>query len=261
MNIFKLSKLRPRILENQKLKVTKLGFSSRRSSGVSSIQTPITKEFLQRHLTETRCHLTPELNLHLLTPSCPLYSAPATSSSLSDPWWSIFWPGGQVLARTILDSQHLVRNKHVLDLGSGCGAVAIAAMVAGAASVVANDIDPDAAVAVLANAELNKITGEIVTDTKNILEGNLDALQNIDVLLIGDMFYDEHIGGAVLNLCRKFKAMDSSKDILMGDPGRWFLETNQEVDTLFWSISKYSLGEECKKENYGFHQGIVWKFK
>lgn len=164
-----------------------------------------------------------------------------------------------MLARTILDSPHLVRKKKVLDLGSGCGAVSIAAVSAGATSVIANDIDPDAAIAVRANAELNNIKGEIATDTTNFLEGNEEDLKDIDVLLIGDMFYDEHIGGAVLNLCKRFKAMDSSKLILMGDPGRWFLESSSEVDRLFWSISKYSLGEECKKENYGFHQGIVWK--
>merc|ERR1712142_5600 len=234
---------------------------SRRSSGVSSIPRPVTKEFLETHLTETRCHLTPELNLHLLTPSCPLYFAPATCNPMSDSWWSIYWPGGQVLARTILDSPHLVRKKKVLDLGSGCGAVSIAAVSAGAISVIANDIDPDAAIAVRANAELNNIKGEIATDTTNFLEGNEEDLKDIDVLLIGDMFYDEHIGGAVLNLCKRFKAMDSSKLILMGDPGRWFLESSSEVDRLFWSISKYSLGEECKKENYGLHQGIVWKLK
>ena len=166
-----------------------------------------------------------------------------------------------MLARTILDNPHLVRKRKVLDLGSGCGAVSIAAIASGATSVVANDIDPDAATAVLVNAELNNITGGIITETRDILNSNLDILQEIDVLLIGDMFYDEHIGGAVLSLCRKFKAMGKSKEILMGDPGRWFLESSSEVDSLFWSMSKHALGKECKKENYGFHHGMVWRFK
>lgn len=35
-----------------------------------------------------------------------------------------------------------MRGFRVLDLGSGCGATAIAAAIAGAKSVTANDIDP-----------------------------------------------------------------------------------------------------------------------
>ena len=166
-----------------------------------------------------------------------------------------------MLARTILDNPHLVRKRKVLDLGSGCGAVAVAAIASGATMVVANDIDPDASTAALANAELNNITGNIVTDTRDILNSNFDVLKDIDVLLIGDMFYDEHIGGSVLNICKKFKALDRSKEVLMGDPGRWFLETSSEVDNLFWCMTKHALGEECRKENYGFHQGMVWRFK
>ena len=40
--------------------------------------------------------MTPELPLYLLTPSCRLYTAKEGDLSLGDPWWAIFWPGGQV---------------------------------------------------------------------------------------------------------------------------------------------------------------------
>ena len=83
----------------------------------------------------------PELPLYLLTPSCRLYTAKEGDLDLGDPWWAIFWPGGQVsilpssfptydakvLARFILDQPETVAKKRVLDLGSGCGAVSIAA--------------------------------------------------------------------------------------------------------------------------------------
>ena len=39
--------------------------------------------------------MTPELPLYLLTPSCRLYTA-KEEPDLGDPWWAIFWPGGQV---------------------------------------------------------------------------------------------------------------------------------------------------------------------
>ena len=87
----------------------------------------------------TSDHLTPELPLHLLTPSCRLYTAQAEVSP-AEPWWTVYWPGGQVrglveqrldtaqvLARYLLDNPALVRKKTVLDLGSGCGAVSLAA--------------------------------------------------------------------------------------------------------------------------------------
>lgn len=55
--------------------------------------------------------------------------------------------------RYILDNPEVVRGKTVLDVGSGCGVAALAAAHAGASLVCANDIDPLAAVAFLANAE------------------------------------------------------------------------------------------------------------
>ena len=69
----------------------------------------LTQEVITDQLAVSRGHLTPELSLRLLTSECPGYSAPASAHPLasdhdSDPWWAIYWPGGQVLARTILRS-------------------------------------------------------------------------------------------------------------------------------------------------------------
>lgn len=45
------------------------------------------------------------------------------------------------VCRYLLDNPAVCRGRTVLDLGSGCGASAIAAKLSGAAHVVANDID------------------------------------------------------------------------------------------------------------------------
>lgn len=45
------------------------------------------------------------------------------------------------VCRLLLDNPGVCRGKTVLDLGSGCGASAIAAKLSGAGHVVANDID------------------------------------------------------------------------------------------------------------------------
>jgi predicted nicotinamide N-methyase len=41
----------------------------------------------------------------------------------------------------LLDNASLVRGRRVLDVGCGCGASAIAAKMAGAINIIANDID------------------------------------------------------------------------------------------------------------------------
>ena len=41
-----------------------------------------------------------------------------------------------------MDNPDVVRGKSVLDIGSGCGATAIAAKMSGALRILANDIDP-----------------------------------------------------------------------------------------------------------------------
>lgn len=48
-------------------------------------------------------HLTPELSLHLITPNCEIWHSPATKFHFdNDPFWAIYWPGGQALSRFLL---------------------------------------------------------------------------------------------------------------------------------------------------------------
>lgn len=113
----------------------------------------------------TRDHMTPELKLFLLTENCPLYREPFTDkdgdggldsltrNTFQDPFWSIYWPGGQALTRFILDERERLFGSRgtqgagegnalrILDLGAGCGATAIAAKSTGPWQVVANDIN------------------------------------------------------------------------------------------------------------------------
>ena len=71
------------------------------------------------------------------------------------PFWAFPWAGGQALARYVLDNPGSVRGRRVLDAASGSGLVGIAAAMAGAASVVAGDIDPNAVTAIGMNAAAN----------------------------------------------------------------------------------------------------------
>src|SRR5690606_36021944 len=74
-------------------------------------------------------------------PEIQLYQA-GPASGLSrlggrPPYWSRPWAGGLALARYILDEPQLVAGRRVLDIGAGSGLVAIAAAMAGAATVTA----------------------------------------------------------------------------------------------------------------------------
>jgi predicted nicotinamide N-methyase len=78
-------------------------------------------------------------------------------TGLDPPFWAFAWAGGQALARYLLDHPETVTAKHVIDVASGSGLVAIAAAMAGAAAVTAYDIDPLAAAAITLNAAANHV--------------------------------------------------------------------------------------------------------
>jgi len=171
----------------------------------------------------------------------------------------------KVLARYVLDQPATVAKKKVLDLGSGCGAVSIAAKRSGASCVVANDIDPNCRLALEINAELCKQSLEGVEVLEaDLLNGDTDirreVLNSTDVILVGDMFYDEHIGGAVIDLCNTFKGLKRENEVYVGDPGRWALEEHSQFHTSFLCSAKYTLGETTRDENNGFSHGFIWRF-
>merc|ERR1712130_413522 len=57
-----------------------------------STNSSVTVDWMTKHLMLSKDHLTPQLSLYLLTEECPLYQAPVEGVSVSDPWWSIYWP-------------------------------------------------------------------------------------------------------------------------------------------------------------------------
>jgi predicted nicotinamide N-methyase len=81
-------------------------------------------------------------------------------AQLPAPFWAYPWAGGAALARVLLDVPGQVRGGFVLDFGAGGGVASIAAARAGAARVVANDLDPWA----LATARLAASRQDLVLD-------------------------------------------------------------------------------------------------
>ncbi len=170
------------------------------------------------HTVEAAAPLCPELRLRLMTEDCQLYRADegaAARAGLALPYWAIAWPGGQALARYLLDHPDWVRGKRVLDLGCGGAVEGIAAAKCGARAVVANDIDPLALVAAQANAALNGVTLE--TSVRDLIGQEIDA----EVLLAGDVCYQHELTARMLEWLRGCARRGLT--VLVGDPGRGFI--------------------------------------
>nr|XP_055048095.1 electron transfer flavoprotein beta subunit lysine methyltransferase [Misgurnus anguillicaudatus] len=199
--------------------------------------------------------LTPEISLRLITPNCRFWTEKPELWPFSDPFWAIYWPGGQALARYLLNNPEVSRGRRVLDLGCGCGASAIAAKLTGASHVVANDIDPIATVATKMNCELNGLD-PLPCITENMIGSKPD---NWDLILLGDMFYDEVLADDLhqwLHDC----ILTHGTQVLIGDPGRAQFESHN-IRKLLYKVAHFELPDSVKEENYGLTSSTVWYYK
>jgi predicted nicotinamide N-methyase len=170
--------------------------------------------------------LVPELLLHLADPGDPHEGLfPVWERSGRLPYWAFAWPGGQAVARHVLDRPGLVAGRRVLDVGTGGGVVAVAAALAGAAAVTAVDVDPEALGRAAANAAANGV--RITTRQGDVLDDALlgDPLLEdfplgdpVDVVLVGDLLYDAGTAPRVVALVQAWAA--DGRLVLVGEPER-----------------------------------------
>ncbi|WP_407292608.1 class I SAM-dependent methyltransferase [Stutzerimonas zhaodongensis] len=120
------------------------------------------------------------------------------------PYWCFCWASGLVLARWLAERPDWVRGKRVLDFGAGSGVAAIAAAKAGAAEVVACDLDPLALAACRANAELNGVQLHYSDDF-------FAEADRYDLIIVADVLYDR----ANLPLLNEF--LSRGKEALVAD--------------------------------------------
>ncbi|HJE27884.1 class I SAM-dependent methyltransferase [Stutzerimonas nitrititolerans] len=120
------------------------------------------------------------------------------------PYWSFCWASGLVLARWLAEHPEWARGKRVLDFGAGSGVAAIAAARAGAAEVVACDLDPLALQACRANAALNGVT-------LGYSEDFFAEADRFDLIIVADVLYDR----ANLPLLDQF--LSRGREVLVAD--------------------------------------------
>ena len=156
-----------------------------RTDPPATLQARLNRLLPDVRLVATPLPLVPELSLWLLDKLVDERLDQDVANALMEapPYWALCWASGQVLARHLLARPDWVRGRRVVDVGPGSGVVAIAAARAGAAEVIACDLDPDALAATEANARLN---GVAVT-----LSDDLEAsLARAGRLTAADILYD-----------------------------------------------------------------------
>lgn len=189
------------------------------------------------------------IRLHTADELTPIWEATEkdlAEANIDPPFWAFPWAGGQALSRHVLDNPEIVRGKLVLDLASGSGLVAIAAALAGAAEVVANDIDPMCEAAIALNAELNGVSLSWLGG--NLLDGDPPGY---DVILAADVFYEQ-------TPARMFRAMlerahANGSTILAGDPGRSYFPRDA-----FRQVAEYPVETTTEIENNPVKSARVW---
>jgi predicted nicotinamide N-methyase len=152
------------------------------------------------------------IRLHLAQPSSGLRHLVAREGAEA-PYWAYLWAGGLALARYLIDNPGSVAGRRVLDLGAGSGLVGISAAKAGARSVIAAETDGNGCAAVALNAALNGLSLSILPRD---ITG--EAVPDVDVILVGDLFYADDLAGRVMAFLDRACAVGI--DVLVGDPGR-----------------------------------------
>ena len=157
----------------------------------------------------------------------------------------------------------------MLDLASGSGLVAIAAAVAGAASVTPSETDPLAAAAITLNAGVNRVRLEPTVGDLLAAPGPTrpDAgarggrgraprawagMRPADVVLAGDAFYDRDMASLMLPFLER--ASQAGALVLVGDPGRAYLPRDR-----FEQVTTYDVPVERVIEDADVKHTTVWR--
>jgi predicted nicotinamide N-methyase len=208
-------------------------------------------DFIRRNTIVAAPPLVPELMLHLASEITPIWHATEASlerTGLPPPYWAFAWPGGQALARHLIDRPALVRGRRVLDFGAGSGLVAIAAAHAGAAAVIAAEIDAFAAAAITLNAALNAVVVEVTIDDL------VDHDDGWDIVLAGDICYERPMAERVTAWLRILAARGAV--VLLGDPGRSYLPRDR-----LEALARYDVPTSRELEDREMRATGIWRLR
>ena len=193
-----------------------------------------------------------EIRLHLADEVLPLWHAVEIETDNPDPalpYWAFAWAGGLAIGRYLREHPEAAAGRRVFDVASGSGLCAIASMHAGAAQATGADIDAFAAAAIQLNARANGRRVTVVS--RDVLD---EEPPDVDVILAGDCWYEARLAGRVLPWLRR--ARDRGIDVLVGDPGRRYLPTDELVE-----LASYEVRTTTELEDMELKQGRVYALR
>ena len=194
--------------------------------------------------------LVPEVTLHLARQARGIWQEVEEANvdeQAKRPYWAFAWPGGQALARFLIDHPETVGAKRVLDIGCGSGIAGLAAAKAGARDVAVNDIDPLALLAAGLNADANGVSARAVAGD---LLGTIPP--NVDVVLLCDVVYEPELQTRVAGFVEA--AARSGVMVLFGDRGTTRLPLRPLA-----KLAEYPASVVPALEDLHFERGIVWR--
>jgi predicted nicotinamide N-methyase len=184
-----------------------------------------------------------------LTPIWQATQDDLEANNVAPPFWAFAWAGGQGVARYLRTHPEAVAGRRVLDVASGSGLVAIAAMLAGAEEATANDIDPMCEAAIALNADLNGVAVGFIGG--DLLAG---AAPDVDVILAGDVFYEQEMAARFHAFL--LEARLAGIDVLVGDPGRAYApRAGLEL------VGEYAVETSTEIENTATKTTRVWRYE
>jgi predicted nicotinamide N-methyase len=192
------------------------------------------------------------IRLHLADEALPLWHATQVETGDPDapiPYWAFAWAGGLALARYIDEHPEVVSGRRVLDMASGSGLCAVAAMLAGAAVATAVDTDPHAAAAVALNARANGVRISVVR--RDLLD---EDPPDVDLILAGDCYYDAGLAERIMPWLTR--ARDRGIEVLVGDPGRRYLPTGR-----LEAIASFDVRTTTELEDLALKRGTVFTLR
>ena len=174
----------------------------------------------------------PAIRLHLADDVRPVWRATEAALGTTGapiPFWAFAWAGGIAIARYLVEHPEEVASRDVLDLATGSGLCAIAAMRAGASRATGVDVDPFAEAATGLNARANGVRISYIG--RDLLD---EAPPGADVILAGDTWYEGPLAERVLPWL--MRAAAGGTRVLVGDPGRRYLPATGLVPVAAYEV-------------------------
>ncbi len=211
-----------------------------------------TEAFIRAHTRPLPVPSVPSIHLYQADEVTPLWlmtEQDMATQRLAPPFWAFAWSGGQALARYVLEHPEIVHGLRVLDIACGSGLVGIAAMQAGAESVLCNDIDTYAGAAVALNARLNEV--ELAFTVADLLTG---PIPEVDIILAGDICYEKPMTDAMLTYFRR--AAPHKIEAYIGDPHRTYFPKSGLT-----RLADYDILTNADIEEAAVKPASVWKLE